>query len=140
VRLPSHDEQRGGDASPGGECEATDYATSASGREIGPIGAISRVLAGAAAITLPVALEGIGWWDVPALVAATLVATAAARLIAFLFERIPPEVPASRHAICSPAGCALSGVLFTRFDAAEARHRASSSSGQPPRAATSSRR
>jgi hypothetical protein len=81
-------------------------------RQIGPIGTVSRGVAGAVAITLPIALEGIGWWDLPALLTAPLFATAAARLIAFSFERTAPQALTDSHAICSPAGCALIGVLF----------------------------
>jgi hypothetical protein len=81
-------------------------------REIGPIGTVSRVVAGAVAVTLPVALEGIGWWDLPALLAAPLVATAAATLITFSFERTAPQTLTDCHTICSPPGCALIGVLF----------------------------
>jgi hypothetical protein len=77
--------------------------TAEMGREIGPIGTASRVVAGAAAITLPVALEGVGWWDVAALFAAPLVATAAARPIAFAF---------GGGARGAPTACVLIGVLF----------------------------
>jgi hypothetical protein len=84
----------------------------AAGREIGPIGTVGRVVAGALALGIPIALEGIGWWDAPALIAAPLVATAAARLIALLFDHIAPDALSSHHAICSPAGCVLIGVLF----------------------------
>ena len=83
-------------------------AGAAAAREIGPIGTASRVGAGALAIALPVVLEGVTWWDAPALAAASLLATAAASLIAL----IAPGMLSDRHAICSPAACLLIGVLF----------------------------
>ena len=70
-------------------------------REIGPIGTLARIVAGAAAITLPIALEGIGWWDVPALAVAPLVAAGLAMLIT--------SVLGSVHGL---AGCALIAALF----------------------------
>lgn len=46
------------------------------GREIGPIGTSARVPAGLLAIVLPIAVDGIGWWDLgAALVAFPLIAT-----------------------------------------------------------------
>jgi hypothetical protein len=82
------------------------------GREIGPIGTASRIVAGSMAIVLPVALEGIGWWDLAALAAAPLVATVAARLVTAVFARVAPGALARRDALCSPAACALIGLLF----------------------------
>jgi hypothetical protein len=82
------------------------------GREIGPIGTASRIVAGLVAITLPVAVEGIRWWDLAALVAAPYVATAAARLITVTFERGAPGALDRHYGICSPAGCALIAVLY----------------------------
>jgi hypothetical protein len=76
------------------------------GREIGPAGTVSRLVVGAAAIAIPVALEGIGWWDVAALLAAPLVAIAAARLVE---AALGPSTP---RAICSAQGCVLTGILF----------------------------
>jgi hypothetical protein len=84
----------------------------APGREIGPIGTVSRIVAGILAITVPVALEGTTWWDLAGVIAAGLVAAAAARLITTVFERGAPAALERRHAICSPAGCALIGVLY----------------------------
>lgn len=89
----------------------------AAGREIGPIGTASRTLAGAAAITVPVAIEGIGWWDLPGLAAALVVVTTAARLITPVIERTHPETGGARHKVCSPAGCLLIGVLFAAASA-----------------------
>jgi hypothetical protein len=80
-------------------------------REIGPAGTLSRVIAGTVAIMVPVALEGIGWWDVPALLAAPLIATAAASLISRSFRSADGDARTELGAICSPAGCVLLGVL-----------------------------
>jgi hypothetical protein len=71
------------------------------GREIGPIGTAARVVAGIAAITLPIALEDVGWWDVPALAAAPLVAAALATLIT-----------RALGGIAGMAGCALIAALL----------------------------
>jgi hypothetical protein len=78
------------------------------GREIGPIGACSRVLGGLTAITLPIALAGFTWWDAAiALVALPLVAALVAMLITAILRRVAPRSLTARHAICSPAGCSL---------------------------------
>jgi hypothetical protein len=81
------------------------------GREIGPIGSISRIVAGAVAIAVPISLDGIGWWDVPALLVAPLVATATAALLTRTLGSVGGEARTGRHAICSPGACALIAVL-----------------------------
>jgi hypothetical protein len=80
-------------------------------REIGPIGTVSRVVAGAVAIVVPIALEGIGWWDLPALLVAPLVATATAGLLTRTLGSVGGDGRTGRDAICSPGACALIGVL-----------------------------
>ena len=51
-------------------------------REIGPVGTAGRVVGGLVAIAVPVALSGIGWWDVAgALVVLPLLALAAGALM-----------------------------------------------------------
>jgi hypothetical protein len=77
----------------------------ARGREIGPVGTVSRAVGGAIAIIVAVALDGIGWWDVPALLVAPLVATATAGLLTRTLGAFRAD------AICSPGACGLIGVL-----------------------------
>lgn len=77
-------------------------------RGIGPIGTASRVLGGLVAIALPIALLGFTWWDAAiALLALPLTAALAAVLITATLRRLAPRSLATRHAICSPAGCGL---------------------------------
>src|ERR687893_265240 len=79
-----------------------------SARDIGPIGAASRAAGGLIAIAVPIALSGIGWWDVAAaLVALPLITLAANALVTAGYERYAPESLARRHSICSGPGCAL---------------------------------
>jgi phosphate/sulfate permease len=69
-------------------------------REIGPIGTATRILGGVIAIALPVALDGIGWWDIGvALIALPLVALAAGDAVTWVYERLAPEALARREAI-----------------------------------------
>ena len=87
-------------------------------REIGPIGTVSRVIGGLVAIGLPIALSGIGWWDVgAALVVLPAIATAGAALVTAAYERYSPESLLNRHSICSGPGCVLTitivAIAFT---------------------------
>jgi hypothetical protein len=75
-------------------------------RDIGPIGTATRILGGVIAIAVPVALDGIGWWDVGvALIALPVVALAAGTLVTSIYERYAPEGLARREAICSGPAC-----------------------------------
>jgi hypothetical protein len=76
-------------------------------REIGPIGTATRILGGVIAIALPVALDGIGWWDIGvALIALSLVALGAGDAVTSVYERYAPEALArGREAICSGPAC-----------------------------------
>lgn len=75
-------------------------------RDIGPIGTATRLLGGVVAIALPVALAGIGWWDVGmALIALPVVALAAGELVTTVYDRYAPEALAKRDAICSGPAC-----------------------------------
>lgn len=82
-------------------------------REIGPIGTASRAVGGLIAIAVPIALSGIGWWDVvAALVALPLITLAVSALVTAGYERYAPESLARRHAICSGPACVLvAGVV-----------------------------
>ncbi len=81
-------------------------------RQIGPIGTVARIAGGAAAIALPIALDGFSWWDAAiALVALPVIAAVAALLITAIFRRLAPGTLASRHAICSGPGCSLIAVM-----------------------------
>lgn len=81
-------------------------------REIGPAGTLSRVAVGLVAVTLPVALEGIGWWDVASLALFPLIAAVAARLIIGAYERYAPRALERRHMLCSGPGCILCAALY----------------------------
>jgi hypothetical protein len=81
-------------------------------REIGPIGTATRLIGGVIAIGLPIALDGIGWWDVGiALIALPIVALDAGALVASAYQRYAPEAlgawrePATRDAPCSGPAC-----------------------------------
>jgi hypothetical protein len=82
--------------------------TGGQAREIGPIGAASRAAGGLVAIAVPIALSGIGWWDVAAaLIALPLITLALSALVKAGYERYAPEALARRHSICSGPGCVL---------------------------------
>lgn len=67
------------------------------GREIGPIGTVSRLVVGTIAVAVPVAVWGIGWWDVAAsLVAFPLLASAVYVLVSALHK------PAARSRLDRP--------------------------------------
>jgi hypothetical protein len=78
------------------------------GRDIGPIGAASRVVAGAIALAVPVAISGVEWWDVAAaLVVLPAITTAATRAIAAL------ELTDDRcGGVCSAQACLLLAVAL----------------------------
>jgi hypothetical protein len=80
-------------------------------RQIGPIGTASRVVGGLIATGVPIALEGITWWDAAGLVAMPFIATAAATLVTAGNARYAPDALTRRHAICSGPTCALAAVL-----------------------------
>jgi hypothetical protein len=82
--------------------------TGGRGREIGPIGTTSRAVGGLIAIAVPIALSGIGWWDVAAaLVALPLITLAVGALVTAGYQRWAPESLARRHSICSGPACVL---------------------------------
>jgi hypothetical protein len=86
--------------------------TGGQAREIGPIGAASRAVGGLIAITVPIALSGIGWWDVAAaLIGLPLVTLAVSALVTAGYERYAPESLARRHSICSGPACVLVGAV-----------------------------
>lgn len=109
-------------------------------RDIGPIGTLSRIVAGAAALGVPIALEGAGWWDIAtALLAFPLLSTLVAWLITRVDQRAGHNEAACDASLCSAGGYGgcealafynlLTGrrdqigcLLFTPIDAAEARH------------------
>jgi hypothetical protein len=107
-------------------------------REIGPVGTVSRVVAGIAAVAL-VVWDGVGLWDLPAQLAAPFVAAIAARATTAVDGDVVfwGFVGASMllGAVRGDGGCellafpnAITGrrdrigcILFTPIDAAEAR-------------------
>src|ERR671919_2823339 len=77
-------------------------------REIGPVGTASRAVGGLVAIAVPIALIGIGWWDVAAaLIALPLITLAVSAIVTAGYERYAPESLARRHSICSGPACVL---------------------------------
>lgn len=74
------------------------------GRAIGPIGTISRVIGGVVFIAVPVAISGIGWWDVAA---ALIALPIAAGVLAALYRRFAPDSLAGDLGITSAATCVL---------------------------------
>ena len=68
--------------------QPTGVARSAHGRQIGPVGTMTRIAGGLAAIALPIALSGITWWDVAtALVVLPLMAMLAAAAVTAVYRR-----------------------------------------------------
>jgi hypothetical protein len=104
------------------------YAGSAgSGRQIGPVGTSTRIVGGAIAISLPIALDGLDWSEAAvALLALPLIAMIAAPVITAAFRALAPNALASRHGICSAPGCSLIAVMVAANDALAA---ASSANG-----------
>ena len=82
-------------------------------RQIGPIGTMSRAVIGLALIAVPIAFEGIGWWEVGgALVALPLIALALNALLTAGYGRFAPESLAGRASISSGPACLLiAGVI-----------------------------
>jgi hypothetical protein len=81
-------------------------------RQIGPIGTASRVVVGLIAIALPIALSGIGWWDIgAALVAYPIIATAASLVVTAAYSRYVPDAFGRRHLLCSGPACVLGLVI-----------------------------
>lgn len=81
-------------------------------REIGPVGTLSRLVAGTAAIVVSTATGGIGWWDLAALDAFVLLASAVSVVVVWAYARYAPEAFASRHGVCSAPACSLIAILF----------------------------
>jgi hypothetical protein len=82
-------------------------------REIGPIGAVSRIAGGLIAIALPIGIGGFTWWDAAAaLVALPLAATGAAALIIATYQRRAPGALGRRRAICSGPACWLIAIMI----------------------------
>jgi hypothetical protein len=82
-------------------------------RAIGPLGTITRVAGGLIAIAVPIALSGIGWWDVAAaLVAIPLITLALSALVTACYKRFAPATVSRRYSICSPQACVLvAGII-----------------------------
>ncbi len=81
-------------------------------RRIGPIGTSARLIGGALAIALPIALHGLSWIEAGvALIALPAIAAVAAPLITAAYRHLYPAALRSRHAICSPLGCTLLAVM-----------------------------
>jgi hypothetical protein len=86
-------------------------------RQIGPVGTASRIVLGAVAIALPIALSGFSWAEaLVALVALPVIAAIAAALIAATLHRLVPGALERRHAICSAPACALIAVMVIAND------------------------
>jgi hypothetical protein len=86
-------------------------------RQIEPAGTASRILGGAVAIALPIALAGFSWSEaLIALAALPVIAAIAAALIAASLRQLAPRALEHRHAICSAPGCALIAVMVIAND------------------------
>lgn len=82
-------------------------------REIGLLGTLARIVGGAVAVSLPIAVGGFGWWDAAAaFVLLPLVALAAASAIAAAFQQVGPSALQSRHAVCTWPACLLVGAMI----------------------------
>ena len=78
------------------------------GRDIGPIGTASRVITGAIALAVPVAVSGVEWWDVAAaLVVLPAITTGATRAVAAL-----DLIDDRRGGVCSAQACLLIAVAL----------------------------
>jgi hypothetical protein len=90
-----------------------DTVTRSGQREIGPAGTASRLVGGSIAIGVPIAVWGIGWWDVGAsLIALPLIASGAGALVIAGYQRLGPEQLGRPHAICSGPTCVLVAVVI----------------------------
>ena len=82
-------------------------------RDIGPIGTSSRIVAGAAALAVPIALEGAGWWDIAtALIAFPLLSTVVAWLMTPTAQGGDDDRAACGAGLCSMRGCVLFAVMI----------------------------
>lgn len=82
-------------------------------RDIGPIGTAGRIVTGAAAVAVPIAVEGAGWWDIATgLIAFPLLSTGVAWLMSPTDRRAGALPPACRDGLCSTRGCALFAVMI----------------------------
>lgn len=82
-------------------------------RDIGPIGTSSRIVAGAAALAVPIALEGAAWWDMAAaLLAFPLLSSAVAWLMTRVDGRSSEAGETCDGSLCSARGCALFAVMI----------------------------
>jgi hypothetical protein len=83
------------------------------GRDIGPIGTAARVAGGLIAIAVPIALSGIGWWDLAgALIALPLAALVAGELVRAGYERFAPEALTRSRTICSGPACWVWAIVI----------------------------
>ena len=82
-------------------------------RDIGPIGTSSRIVAGAAALAVPIALEGAVWWDMAtALLAFPLLSSAVAWLMTRVDQPSSDNAAACDGGLCSTRGCVLFAVMI----------------------------
>jgi hypothetical protein len=85
-------------------------------RDIGPIGTLARVLGGVLALAIPIALDGLGWWNLAAgLVGLPLVAAVAFLVVRAGYERWVPGGLAAQSGTCRGAACWLLGIVFGVF-------------------------
>jgi hypothetical protein len=96
------------------QLEATDHlGRPATQRLIGPAGTVARAALGLAAIALPIALWGIGWWDVgAALVVLPLLGVAINALVGGAYKRYLPEALARGQLGCLSPGCVVPGLVI----------------------------
>src|SRR5919109_1404431 len=85
-------------------------------REIGPIGTLARVVGGVLAFAIPIALSGLGWWDLAAgLVGLPLVAAVVYLVVRAGYERWVPGGLAAQSGTCWGAACWLTAAVLAVF-------------------------
>jgi hypothetical protein len=85
-------------------------------RDIGPIGTLARVLGGVLALAIPIALDGLGWWDLAVgLVGLPLLAAVAFLIVRAGYERWAPGGLAAQSGTCCGAVCWLLAIVFAAF-------------------------
>jgi hypothetical protein len=85
-------------------------------REIGRLGTLTRVLGGTLALAIPIALNGLGWWDLAVgLVGLPFFAAIAFLMVRAGYERWVPGGLAAQSGTCWGASCWLVAIVLSAF-------------------------
>jgi hypothetical protein len=86
-------------------------------RDIGPIGTLARVLGGILVLAIPIALDGLGWWDLAVgLIGLPSVAGVAFLIVRAGYERwAPGGLAAAQSGTCWGAACWLLAMVLAAF-------------------------